>query len=719
MPTRLGDTPPVEDTGPGHTDQSMYDFLAPVAATWAFAVAMPLLDLLGRNPPFLVAHDLVGWRLVAFALAVALSGPVLLGVLLVSARSWSTRVGHALQRSVVALLAGVTFLAIASPRIDASVITIAVPTLAFAALVVLALRRPVVRQFIRFLALAPVAACAVFLLASPASALLDTAASGGSGGTVISRPAPVFLMVFDELPLTSLLHPDGSIDSSLYPNFAKLSDDSTWFRNATTISMNTARAIPSILTGRPPKGQDVLPVASQHPDSLFELLPSYRIVATEPVTRLCQMDNCHTPLGPGSARTPLRSTVMDTTLVLLHQVLPPNVASGLPPIDENWAGFAEDDGQATQPEVGSSEPPLDAEAHEELLREALWADSSQAVAGFASSIADATARSVYFGHFLLPHAPWRRLPDGRMHDSGKIAEPALAERGTWGDNTWLITDAYRRHLLQLQFTDRMLGTLREQIEASGLWQDALVIVMADHGITFTANSRRRTAETPEAAADVVHVPLFIKYPDQVDQGISDYPATITDIAPTVADVLGLEGAPSYPGTSLLDPPTPAPADARNPLAVSSRTLAEAARRKYELFDLASPRPGFYAYGAHKELMGHPSAELRSDPTSHWTAHVEGLGEFEDVELGESHLPALLSGNLEARNPDSETPNMLAIALNGKVAGLARPYVAADGSSVRFQTLLDPKYFVDGTNELQLFEIAGRSPARLRRMETAG
>ena len=62
------------------------------------------------------------------------------------------------------------------------------------------------------------------------------------------------MVVFDEFPLTSLLDEHYQIDSVRYPHFAALAEQSTWFRNATTVSGDTVVAVPSLLTGQYPDG---------------------------------------------------------------------------------------------------------------------------------------------------------------------------------------------------------------------------------------------------------------------------------------------------------------------------------------------------------------------------------------------------------------------------------------------------------------------------------
>ena len=58
----------------------------------------------------------------------------------------------------------------------------------------------------------------------------------------------VVMVVFDQLPTTSLLDENRQIDRDLYPNFARLAATSTWHRNAATVYQTTHLAIPSLLT---------------------------------------------------------------------------------------------------------------------------------------------------------------------------------------------------------------------------------------------------------------------------------------------------------------------------------------------------------------------------------------------------------------------------------------------------------------------------------------
>ncbi len=108
------------------------------------------------------------------------------------------------------------------------------------------------------------------------------------------RPTrPVVMVVFDELPLTSLLDGRGRIDRVRYPNFAALAGDATWYANATTVADSTKLAIPSILDGRCPRSA-CPPTHRGHPRNLFTLLrgSGYRLKVQEEATSLCPYRGC-------------------------------------------------------------------------------------------------------------------------------------------------------------------------------------------------------------------------------------------------------------------------------------------------------------------------------------------------------------------------------------------------------------------------------------------
>jgi hypothetical protein len=129
---------------------------------------------------------------------------------------------------------------------------------------------------------------AAVALAAVASGLL------GAPAAQARRPtAPVVMVIFDEMPLVSLLDGHGRVDRVRYPNLAALAGGSTWYPNATTVADSTKLAIPSVLDGRTPRvGRPA--TFRGHPRNLFTMLHAhgYAIHAQEEATSLCPYRGC-------------------------------------------------------------------------------------------------------------------------------------------------------------------------------------------------------------------------------------------------------------------------------------------------------------------------------------------------------------------------------------------------------------------------------------------
>ncbi len=153
------------------------------------------------------------------------------------------------------------------------------------------------------LSAAPIVFLCLFLFLPPVSGLAFPSQPGARSTAGVVR-APVVVVLFDELPLTSLLDDHGRVDPVRYPAFAELARTGTWFRNAYAVYDSTEHAQPSIMDGNyPAKGE--LPIASDHPNSIFTLLgKTHRMNVSEEATAVCPRSLCEDPrLAPAVRRT--------------------------------------------------------------------------------------------------------------------------------------------------------------------------------------------------------------------------------------------------------------------------------------------------------------------------------------------------------------------------------------------------------------------------------
>ncbi len=134
-----------------------------------------------------------------------------------------------------------------------------------------------------------------------------------------------------------------------------------------------------------------------------------------------------------------------------------------------------------------------------------------------------------------PTALWVHLYD--PHDPYEPPEPfasRYADRPYDGEVAW---------------TDELVGRLRAQLEAHGLWQDALVVITADHGEALGEHGE--TGHGYFAYETTLRVPFIARGPGLPAGATIPGIVRAVDVMPTVLDLLGLAaGAPATTGTSL-------------------------------------------------------------------------------------------------------------------------------------------------------------------------
>ena len=192
----------------------------------------------------------------------------------------------------------------------------------------------------------PIVFLALFLLTSPIEKLVMPE-DVNAAVTDVSARTPVVMIVFDEFPEFSLMNRSKKIDADRFPNFARLARNATWFRNATTVSHSTTKAVPAIMTGIRPQ-PNKLPIFADHPDNIFTLLGgSYRMNVVESQTSLCPKQLCgddRPRLTSSGAKPKEASLYSDASYVYLHLIAPPRLEERLPSVSTAWENFGNEGG---------------------------------------------------------------------------------------------------------------------------------------------------------------------------------------------------------------------------------------------------------------------------------------------------------------------------------------------------------------------------------------
>jgi hypothetical protein len=554
----------------------------------AFALAEPLFDLLGKNAEFFGARGSSAWDVVLFALTLLLVPP---GLLLAVEAIVPRRARPVVHAVFVAALVGLIVLQAIRAAGAPGWLLVVLAALAGVAAAALYVRVAAARLVLTVLAPVPLLFLVLFLFSSGVSKLTFSGTPTASAAAGERPRAPVVLVVFDELPLNSLLDGGGRIDEVRFPNFARLAAGSTWFARNTTVGEGTTHAVPAILTGLFPRAGQ-FPVYADHPQNLFTLLGrTTRLHVVDEETHLCPARLCPNLQGSFGGRA--KTLLEDTGIVYLHELLPPSLAGGIPSIANGWGDFLQDAGGHHDPGLI---PP-----------------------SFRQSLRPQRRPTLWYLHVLLPHSPWTYLPSGRRYSVRPA--PGWGSDEIWNDNQAAVDQYWQRHLLQVGYADTVLARIVARLRSTGLYNRALLVVTADHGVSFRAAQKRRPL-SPANLQDIAFVPLFVKLPHQTRGRVVLEPSRNTDILPTVAAALGIRIPWHVDGHSLLGS---RPAE-RDVVLVKDHgkrfvipqgrleTLRERAlQRQVALFGSDEPSSALFGLGRYRALLGRRPASVTVRP----------------------------------------------------------------------------------------------------------
>jgi hypothetical protein len=468
---------------------------------------------------------------------------------------------------------------------------------------------------------------------------------------------PIVVIVFDEFPTETLTAPGGRIDAERYPNFAALAGTSTWFRNGYTVFDSTFKSVPTMLDGRMPRPRTAADVRSHQP-SIYHLLYGlgYDIVKVESASALCPPWICE------GARTRRPG------------VLPRLAGGGRPARLHRWIG----------------------------------------------AIRDRPRPTFYFHHALLPHEPWIYLPSGRQsRPAGEDPVPGINKPGGWHDAS-LTDHNHLRLLLQVGYTDLELGRVMRRLRRTGLFNRALLIVMADHGYSFEVNVKSRRQVTERNIDEIAPVPYFVKLPGQTEGAIDDSLVRTVDMVPTIADQLDVSVPWRADGHSAFSAMT----RAREHVSMVRRNFArlvsidreEWERRREELrrwrarkfgtgaqseLVFGDPWASAYRVGPHPELLGDEVLGTlpRSSVVRGELANAELL---RTVDPRRQVLPTRVVGRLEGSPPGAVRD--LAVAVNGRIRAVGRSFHLRGRRPEFFSLIVPERALQRGANRLELLEV---------------
>jgi hypothetical protein len=666
-----------------------------------FALAAPLLAKLGPAPGYFAAHGMTSAEIVLFALALVIVPPLVLMLIELVARLLGRRVRWIVHLLLVAALVAL----FALPPVGG--LTTAVAYFA-AGLVGIAFagayaRWRSVRSFTTVLALGPILFLVVFLFLSPTSDVVRGNQADAWRAKDSFRPPVVFIQ-FDALPGLLLETPGRKIDAKRYPNFAQLARDGVWYRNASNVHENTVFSVPSFIDGKLPRKGITATVQDHYPNLFTVLGPDYRMNVAEEALTLCPYEFCRKHQGSGGS-------LLDDTRVVFNQIVRPEGArASLPSISHRWSNFAA--GPLQGAFATRKKTP------EYVIRHLKSGRLGRFNRWLANMNGGGARPELDYIHMFLPHEPREFLPDGERY---RTPDPALSGPPAY-DNKFLSEEEEQRTQLQLGYTDRVVGQVIAKLKRLGVYDDAFVVVVADHGESFLPPKATpagpfvpghlgyRRAVTRHNIADIASIPMFIKYP--IGHGprgkIDDRFVRAVDVFPTITDELGYKlppiagrdlQDPSYTGHGVISVGT----TYEQPIQVSARRWqrerARSLRRRLRLF--GSGADSLYRFGPQPSLIGRRIDSATADPLV--KATVTNAKALTSVDGAAPVCECQLAGRITGASPDGMP---LAIAVNGRIAATGVGFADRGDNKLNWAVMVPPSSFKDGHNVVQVFRIDG-------------
>lgn len=688
-----------------HPHSTKADFLLPglhLLVLWNFAVAQPLFDLFSRTAEFFVLRQSPVLDVVLFAFLMSVVIPAL-GMLVV----WGIRIVDAglsigLHLFLVGGLSAMLALQALQmfqtlPHISGLVLMLGAGGMGLLASVSYHLL-PLVRTFCTLLSPGIVLFPTLFLFFSPVSMLLFSSPVE-IAQVKIKDPPPIVLVIFDEFSSISLMDANRQIDTERYPNFAAFAEDATWFRNASTMSSWTPQAVPAILTGSYPL-PNRLPTVSGYPRNIFTLLGgTYAVRAHGTITELCPHALCTQFREPWSVR--MQSLSSDVSIVYLHLLLPEDQKSRLPSLQARWKDFAGGPALLSQAEERQIPAHVWEALQDSLIAQvSMHIDRPQVFRNFLRAIQPTQQPTLYYLHSLLPHAHYVYLPSGQVYSTDYGLNGLTRE--TWSGDEWAAAQSHQRYLLQVGFVDTLLGQLIAQLKAADLYEKSLIVVTADHGVSFHPHDNRRSI-TETNFADIMAVPLFVKAPFQQQGEILDHNVETIDILPTIADILEIKLPWPVDGGSAFSSEPRAGTEKASSLSTHialgrfDTDVRAAVKRQTQLFSPDSP---VLPRAAPPGLVGQRLQDLSMSEDAHLAITIDQSARLAQLDPDAPFLPTHITGTLH-----SEEFRFIALALNGTVRAITRPWTfAVKGQYGRWSALLDPQFFRSGKNTVEAFGV---------------
>lgn len=187
------------------------------------------------------------------------------------------------------------------------------------------------------------------------------------------------------------------------------------------------------------------------------------------------------------------------------------------------------------------------------LQGLMYQDRAEGVVTRALAHADAATEPLFlFAHFFDAHSPyaapeaWRSrfLPPGY---TGPYADPAaplkpLVEAHLAGTADPADLAAVTGHYLaEVAYVDDQVGRLLHGLRGRGLLDDAIVVVVGDHGEVLSEDAAYAWSHGSDIGAGAMQIPLLVHGAGVARRAVVRSQVALSDLAPTLLELVGQPG----------------------------------------------------------------------------------------------------------------------------------------------------------------------------------
>lgn len=674
-------------------ENKFYSNVAHLAVLASLAIS-PIFDLLAGYPTFFVANRNSPLAIVGLSVFLGIGIPFVIALIGLLFFIINKKLGSIVHIILLAFLFILIFLPILKKTpITSTTVTIATSIAVSIVFVLLYVRLAFLKSLLTYSLPIILLFPAYFMFISPVSKIVLPQEHASNQANFLKSNIPIVMITFDEASTTHLMNEKRKINQLRFPNFAALASQSYWFRNCMTVADVTPNAIPAILTGRIPKPLDITtppPTLSEYPYNIFTwLMRGYKLNVYETLTDMSPISSVKT--GDAEANSKTKYTLyIDVLTIFLHIILPDNFTNYLPDISRTWGAFAsEGDGSWN------------------LLLNRAFSKRAELFRRFVHSIKNSDKPTFNFIDLTIPHPPFIFMPSGKIYKHQKLDG---LKKSMWGTNEANVRLGYKKHLLQLQFADTLLGECLSHLRRIDIFDKALIIVTSDHGASYIPGNSRRyislnTKPGPNIGS-IIPVPLFIKLPSQKTPVVSDRNVSTIDILPTIADVLKSKIPWHVDGSSVFDTSKPEQTAIKFlafPNSIHSfeankikKAMHAELRRMAALFGnemvlmdkllMAPPFKGLYGRDVHDFPIINSHKHL---------VEIKEAARYNYIDLKMHFLPSVVQGKIVSKC-DFGSATDIVITINDKIAGSTQT-----SKNGEFNFLLPESVFRQGKNKVAI------------------